>query len=218
MGEQLSVGFNYSRKGWLINVEPYLKHIDGITTQSQGFQNQFENTRDHGSYMVMGMDVLINKRFRNINTWLSYSYAENDYSFENLQPSEFPNNIDIRHTLNYGINYSYNGFKLAAGFNWHSGRPVTALLPGQEIVDGELNFDIPNGENLDDYIRVDVSGTYEFNIGKRIKAFAGISLWNILNTNNELNTFYRINMMGEPERIVQNSLELTPNATFRVNF
>ena len=217
-GQQLSIGLNFSRKGWLVNIEPYIKHIDGITTQSQGFQNQFENIRAHGSYMVMGSDVLINKRFKNINTWLSYSYAENDYEFESLDPSEFPNNIDIRHTLNYGINYNHNGFKIAAGFNWHSGRPITNLVAGNEIVDGDLNFAAPNQDNLDDYIRVDISGTYEFGIGEKVKAFAGISFWNILNTENELNTFYRINMMGEPERVVQNALELTPNATFRINF
>ncbi|NNJ81305.1 MAG: TonB-dependent receptor plug domain-containing protein, partial [Flavobacteriaceae bacterium] len=33
-GQQLSAGINYSRSGWLVNAEPYIKHIKGITTQS----------------------------------------------------------------------------------------------------------------------------------------------------------------------------------------
>lgn len=218
MGQQLSVGFSYSRKGWLVNIEPYLKHIDGITTQSQGFLNQFENVRDHGSYTVKGVDVLINKRFRKVNTWMGYSYATNNYEFENLQPSEFPNNIDIRHTLNYGINYSFNDFKIAAGINWHSGRPITTLIPGMESDSEQLNFASPNNENLPDYVRLDLSGTYTFKIGKKVNAFAGISFWNLLNSENELNRFYRFNMMGEPEEVVQNALAITPNATFRITF
>jgi hypothetical protein len=216
--EQLSAGISYSRNGWLVNAEPYIKKIDGITTQSQGFQNQFETARTHGSYTVKGVDVLINKRFKEVNTWLSYSYAENDYTFDNLMPSSFPNNLDIRHTFTYGINYSLNDFNISGGFNWHSGKPITLLVPGNEIVDGQLNFDTPNASNIDDYIRVDISGTYKFTFGKNMDAFAGISFWNLLDTRNELNSFYRINTDGEHEKIRENSLSFTPNATFRINF
>ena len=218
MSEQLSVGIDYSRNGWLINIEPYIKKIDGITTQSQGFQNQFESARTHGSYEVKGIDVLVNKRFKEVNTWLSYSYAENDYSFDDLVPSSFPNNLDIRHTFTYGINYTLNDFNISGGFNWHSGKPITLLVPGNEIVDGQLNFDTPNASNIDDYIRVDISGTYKFPIGENMEAFAGISFWNLLDTRNELNSFYRINNDGEHEKVRENSLSFTPNATFRINF
>ncbi|MBT8270982.1 MAG: TonB-dependent receptor plug domain-containing protein, partial [Bacteroidia bacterium] len=217
-GQQLSAGINYSRSGWLVNVEPYIKRIKGITTQSQGFQNQFENTRIHGSYTVKGTDLLINKRFKNVNTWFSYSYAENNYTFNELIPSDFPNNIDIRHTVTYGISYNINNFKISGGFNWHSGKPITNLIPGNQIVDGQLNFDLPNASNIDDYIRVDISGTYSFKIGNKLNAFAGVSFWNLLDTRNELNSFYRINSDGEHEKVTENSLAFTPNATFRLSF
>jgi hypothetical protein len=217
-GQQLSAGINYSRSGWLVNVEPYLKRIKGITTQSQGFQNQFENTKTHGSYTVKGADLLINKRFRNINTWFSYSYAENTYTFNDLIPSAFPNNLDIRHTVTYGINYNFDNFNISGGFNWHSGKPITRLIAGNEIVDGALNFDLPNTANIDDYIRVDISGTYSFKLGEKLNAFAGISFWNLLDTRNELNSFYRVNNDGEYEKVTENSLAFTPNATFRIRF
>lgn len=217
-GQQFSVGINYSRNGWLVNAEPYIKKIEGITTQSQGFQNQFENARTHGSYMVKGVDLLINKRLRNVNTWFSYSYAKNDYTFEQLTPSSFPNNIDIRHTITYGINYSFDKFNISGGFNYHSGKPITTLVPGNQVVNGQLNFDLPNASNIDDYIRVDISGTYSFSIGEKLNAFAGISFWNLLDTKNELNSFYRINNDGEHEKVTENSLAFTPNATFRIRF
>jgi hypothetical protein len=199
-------------------VEPYIKRINGITTQSQGFQNQFENSRTHGSYTVKGTDLLINKRFKNVNTWFSYSYAENNYTFNDLIPSTFPNNIDIRHIVTYGISYNINNFNVSGGFNWHGGKPITNLMPGNQIVDGQLNFDLPNASNIDDYIRVDISGTYSFKIGTKLNAFAGISFWNLLDTKNELNSFYRINSDGNHEKVTENSLAFTPNATFRISF
>jgi len=217
-GQQASVGVNYSRNGWLLNIEPYIKKIKGITTQSQGFQNQFENVKTHGSYMVKGIDILVNKRFEKVNTWLSYSFAENIYNFENLTPAEFPNNIDIRHTFTYGINYSFKGFNISTGFNWHSGKPITSLMQGTEIVDGELNFAPPNNQNIDDYIRVDISCTYTFKLGSKVKGFAGVSFWNLLNSGNELNRFFRINNDGLAQRIAENALSFTPNATFRLSF
>lgn len=217
-GMQLSAGISYSRHGWLINAETYLKEIDGITTQSQGFQNQFENLRTHGSYFVRGLDLLVNKRFKNLNTWLSYSLAENDYDFDDLSPMMFPNNIDIRHTITYGLNYTIDEFKISGGFNYHSGKPITHLVAGNEVVDGQLNFDSPNASNIDDYIRVDISGTYSFPIGRHLDAFAGISFWNLLDSRNELNSFYRIDNDGKHEKVRENSLSFTPNATFRLNF
>ncbi|NNJ81039.1 MAG: TonB-dependent receptor, partial [Flavobacteriaceae bacterium] len=179
---------------------------------------QLENVRTHGSYTVRGVDLLINKRFKKVNTWFSYSYAENDYTFESLTPSSFPNNIDIRHAVTYGINYYVNDFKLSGGFNWHSGKPITRLIQENQIVDGQLNFDLPNASNIDDYIRVDISGTYSFQLTEKLNAFAGISFWNLLDTRNELNSFYRINNDGEHEKVTENSLAFTPNATFRISF
>lgn len=217
-GQQLSVGINYSRKGWLIDVEPYLKNIRGITTQSQGFQNQFENTKTHGEYRVFGIDFLLNKRFKKINTWLSYSYAKNDYRFEELVPVEFPNNIDIRHTFTYGITYALDRFKISTGINWHSGRPVTNLVKNYEIVEGSLNFDSPNASNIKDYVRVDLSGTYSFKLSKKLEAFAGVSFWNLLNSTNELNYFHMLKNSDETEKISEFALSFTPNATIRIGF
>lgn len=217
-GRQVSIGINYTKNGFLISAEPYLKKVKGITTQSQGFQNQLENVKTHGSYFVKGIDVLVNKRLKNLNTWLSYSYAENTYSFETLSPKEFSNNLDIRHSVTFGINYDLKKFKLSMGLNWHSGKPTTSLIDGNEIANSELNYNIPNTENIDDYFRVDFSGTYSFNLGKKLKGFAGFSVWNLLDSSNVVNTFYRINHSDTLEQINENALRFTPNATFRVSF
>ena len=71
--DQLSVGLNYSNKGWLINVEAYIKNVDGITTRSQGFQNQFQFVNSTGDYQAKGFDVLVNKKFNSLSTCLLYT-------------------------------------------------------------------------------------------------------------------------------------------------
>ena len=217
-GQQLSIGLTYEHNGLLLNIEPYIKKVTGITAQSQGFQNQFQESRTYGSYMVKGVDVLINKRIKDFTTWLSYSFANNDYTFKSLSITEFPNNIDIRHSLTYGANYSWRDFKISGGLNWHSGKPTTSVIQPNSIIDGEINFNNPNADNVKDYVRVDVSCTYWFNLGEKVKAFAGISIWNLLGTENVVNNFYRIGAEDRIERIDEFALKFTPNASFRLQF
>jgi len=214
---QLSAGLTVNRKGWLLSVEPYLKEVDGITTQSQGFQNQFEEERTHGSYEVLGIDFLVNKRFRSLNTWMGYSYAKNNYSFPALSTSEFPNNLDIRHTLSFGADYGWKKLNLAAGINYHSGKPTTLLVPGEEVIDGELNFDAPNGANIDDYLRVDISATYRFHWDSS-EWIVGASIWNLLNKANVNNHFFNLDDEGNFMEIDNKGLKFTPNISLRVLF
>ena len=107
---------------------------------------------------------------------------------------------------------------MAAGLNWHSGKPTTLPVPGEEIIDGQINFQLPNSSNIADYFRVDVSATYRFGIGERIRAFAGASIWNLLGNDNIINTFFRINSAGELEQVNERALEFTPNFSFRLEF
>jgi len=215
---QISSGLSYNQKGLLISADLYLKDVKGITTQSQGFQNQFQNNKTHGSYFIKGVDILVNKQFKKLKTWLSYSYAQNTYTFENLQPQKFPNNIDIRHTLTYGINYSWKSFKLSGGLNWHSGKPTTSVNLDNQITIDQITYNRPNNAHVDDYLRVDASCLYNFSLGKNIRAVAGISLWNIFNKRNILTNFFRINHNDNLEEVNEYSLRFTPNATFRLFF
>ena len=65
ISKQVSAGLSYSDKGWLINLVGYYKNVNGITTSSQGFQNQYEFEAASGSYDAMGVDLLIRKQFKN---------------------------------------------------------------------------------------------------------------------------------------------------------
>ncbi|WGD34166.1 TonB-dependent receptor plug domain-containing protein [Olleya sp. YS] len=215
--KQLSLGINYNTQGWLVSLDGYYKNVDGITSQSQGFQNQYEFVKSQGSYNVKGADFLLRKQFRYFNTWLSYSFMNNQYEFKDLEDDTFPSNFDITHAINLGLSYSNNNFKSSIGVNWHTGKPITNPEENNPIDEQTIIFGKTNAERLNDYVRVDASVQYDFMISNKIKAKAGVSVWNVLDRENQVNTFFRI-VNNELNQSIQRSLGLTPNATFKLYF
>lgn len=217
--KQASLGLHYNSKKVLLSAEAFYKYVDGITSRSQGFQNQFQFVKAIGNYQVKGVDFLINKQFNKLNSWLSYSFTKNDYTFNALNNgNKFPNNADIAHAVTFSNTYTLNKLKLALGVNWHSGKPFTKPNDQNPILNGNINYVSPNSSNLKDYLRVDFSATHAFNISKSIKAEAGVSIWNILNTNNTLNTYYTLDADKNVLKVKNQSLGFTPNISLRVLF
>ena len=214
---QGSAGLFYANKGWLISAEGYYKIVDGITSKSQGFQNQYQYLNSTGGYEVFGADFLIRKRLKRFNTWLSYSYGDNQYTFSELEENVFPSNVDIRHTVNLATTYSLKNLDVSAGLNWHSGKPTTKPVEGNEIIDDKINYETANSSRLEDYMRVDVSAQYQFKLSKNTKASVGVSVWNLLNQENLTNSYYKI-VDDAVTEVQQKSLGLTPNVSFRVTF
>ncbi|MDO5971224.1 TonB-dependent receptor plug domain-containing protein [Flavivirga aquimarina] len=218
--KQLSTGVHYNKNKLLISVEGYLKKVDGITTRSQGFQNQYQFINSVGSYEVKGLDFLLNKQFKNIvSTWISYSYSDNNYIFAALNNgNKFPNNADIKHTFSFGGTFTQNNIKLALGLNWHSGRPTTPPTTNDPRDENTIIYTAPNSANLEDYLRADCSATYAFNISDTTRSSIGISVWNVLNKKNILNTYYTLDDDNVVNKIENESLGITPNVSLRIHF
>lgn len=217
--EQISVGMSYNKNSLLVSLEAYYKGINNITSRSQGFQNQFQFTNDIGFYTVKGIDFLINKRFEDISTWLSYSYSKNDYQFENLNNGNtFPNTLDLRHVANASLTYNLDNFKVGLGLNWHSGRPYTSPSEVQNDSNSSIEYESPNQSRLPDYFRTDISAIYNFNLSKGISAEVGASIWNIFNQTNIINRYYTFDSDDSVIEINNRSLKFTPNLSFRLNF
>lgn len=220
--KQGSWGVNYDANSFYAGIEAFYKEVDGINVSTQGFQNQNQFNNEVGSYAIKGIELLINKKTATYSTWLSYTYNENDYTFDSLEPSSFPNNLDITHSLTLAGNYTWNKLKLGLGINYRSGRPFT--VPDNNnpvddtVVPNQIIYEIPNSARLSEYFRADFSAIYDFSITNGIKASAGISVLNFTNRRNNLNTFFRLNQADEVERVERLSLGVTPNASFRIRF
>ncbi|WP_422081564.1 TonB-dependent receptor [Ulvibacterium sp.] len=220
--KQASIGFNYDHPKLYIGIEGFYKEVKGISTETQGFQNQNQFNGEIGQYEVKGIEFLINKKTNDYSAWLSYTYNFNTYTFPDIDPSEFPNNLDIRHTFTFAGTYTYQDFRFGIGLNYRTGRPFTEPDPANPIdttfFPNRINFQNPNSSRLPEYLRADASAVYEFDLSRGLKASVGASVLNFTDRRNILNAYYRINDSGEVEAIENVSLGITPNFSFRVRF
>jgi hypothetical protein len=216
---QGAFGIHYNKNKLFISAEAFIKQVEGITSRSQGFQNQFQFVNDIGMYQIKGIDFLINKQFETFSTWLSYSYSNNDYTFDNLNNAKsFRNNLDIRHAVTFASTYSINNLNVALGFNWHSGKPTTLPSNIQNTNNNTIEYQSPNSDNLGNYFRTDISTTYKLKFGNKLDASIGASIWNLFDRRNIINTYFASNENGEIVTVDNLSLGITPNISFRVRF
>jgi hypothetical protein len=218
--KQISLNLFYKKNDWLVDIENFYKKVNGITTSSQGFQNQLEFIRTTGDYEILGTEILIQKKMNHFLTWLSYTYNDNSYDFSNYEYPIFPNNFELIHTLSWAGIYEKNNFKIALGTKWTSGRPKTS--PASTQIDPSnlvLVYNKPNNTNLRVFAQVNLSATYKWETANGIQYKLGISILNILNRKNEINEYYRISSLTNSiEEVETFSLQRTPNMSFRVLF
>lgn len=221
--KQASAGITFDRENWFVGLEGFYKEVTGISTATQGFQNEDQFNGEIGQYAVKGVEFLINHKNKLFSTWLSYAFNNNTYTFEDITPNSFPNNLDIKHTATLATTYVYNKLKVGAGLNYRSGKPFTEPVQGNNAINttvfpNTINYQEPNSSRLPDYLRMDASASYDFDISRTVKASAAASVLNVLNKKNLLNTYYRLNDQDEIEKVESKSLGLTPNLSFRISF
>lgn len=217
---QISLNLSYTKNSWLFDIENFYKKVVGITTSSQGFQNQLEFVKITGDYEVWGTEMLIQKKMNHFLTWLSYTYNHNNYNFSTYEYPIFPNNFELMHTASWAGIYEKNNFKIALGTKWTSGRPNTP--PDNSQIDHSnpvLVYNKPNSSNLRIFSQVNFSSTYKWETDNGIQYKLGISILNILNRKNEISEYYRISSLTNSiEEVETFSLQRTPNMSFRVSF
>jgi hypothetical protein len=116
--------------------------------------------------------------------------------------------------------------KLALGVNWHTGKPFTAPVEGEEILEQNgiefIQYDLPNEERLPDYFRTNLSAEYLWEVSDKIDAKFNFALLNVFDTKNTLNIRYGLDEDENGEtrvnRIEEVSLGLTPNFALQVLF
>jgi len=83
-----------------------------------------------------------------------------------------------------------------------------------------VNYDTPNAENLDYFMRLDMSLGYKVNISNTVKTAINFGIRNLTNQNNVINRYYQVdtNDSSKAVRIDNKSMKLTPNMSLRLNF
>tara|TARA_R110002050_G_scaffold1281_6_gene9360 strand:+ start:981 stop:3536 length:2556 start_codon:yes stop_codon:yes gene_type:complete len=221
--KQVSLGISYDKNKLYIGLEGFYKYVNGISTATQGFQNEDQFNGEIGKYSINGFEFLINQKSKNLSNWLTYTYNNNNYTFDAIVPNQFPNNLDIKHTFTFASTFTYQKIKLGLGVNYRTGRPYTKPVAGNNAINTStvphtINYESPNSSRITNYIRTDASAVYEFNLNENVNASLGASVLNFFNKKNILNTYYRLNDNDEIETIENISLGITPNISFRLFF
>jgi len=223
--KQASFGVEYSKDKLYIDITGFYKKIDGITAANQGFYNNIQNFNSIGNYETKGVEFLANKQTEKISTWVSYTFSKNDYTFDVFTPQTFSNTLDITHSLSAAFNYSFTKkLKVSFGGVLRSGKPYTKPVEGNETVQNGnkkiVNYDNPNKEKLDNFFRMDLSGSYDFNFSEAVKSTIRLGFTNITDNKNTIDSYYVVdtNSSNNVRRVDNYSLPFTPNLSFRVRF
>ena len=217
---QFSVGFTFKKNNWLITLDNFCKKVSGITTSSQAFQNQFEFVKTAGDYQVLGSEFLVQKNFGKFYSWLSYSYNDNKYNFKSLEPNEFINNFELKHSISWAGIYEWKTIKFALGCKWHTGKPITTPISTTvAVTNPAIVYHSPNNDKLDDFFQLNFSASKNWKVNDKISLETNASVLNILNKKNSVNRFYRINSNNNTvESVNTYALELTPNVNVKLSF
>lgn len=220
---QASAGLSWSKNGWFASAEVFYKKITGITSDSQGFRNQFEFLDSTGSYTVTGTELLLQKRLGSFYAWASYSYNDNNYRFDGFVPPGFENNFAIAHALSAAIAYDRNSLKLALGAKWRTGAPVTAPtgfnIDPDNAANSSIAYDHPNSTILASNLQVNFSAAKSWQLSNGDVLTASCSVLNVLDRENIIGRHYRINTQTNTvESIDTYGLGLTPNFALKLVF
>lgn len=220
---QLSLGLLYDDSGWLVSVDNFYKKISGISSDSQGFHNQFEFASAAGDYRVLGSELLVQKSLGRFLSWVSYSFNDNRYDFGPFSPSRFPNNYSISHAASWAAMYEWERLKLALGMNWHTGRPITTpesfLIDGSNPENSAMIYNDPNNQRLNDYVQCNFSASKGWQFSRAWRMTASASVLNFLDRDNLLNRYYRLNRESNTAEVVTvRALGRTFNVGLRFDF
>ncbi len=223
--KQISTGVTYSKNNWILATEFFLKTVQGINTANLGFRNQLQDTNFNGEYHVKGTEVSLNKKLKNTNIWASYTYQDNTYTFPEIEPKTFRNNLDSNHSVTLAGSYDYKNFSFSLGNTFKTGLPYTTPLAGNSIITTNgvpvINYNTPNNKTLPSYFRTDFSASYNVKLDETFNGKINLAVLNVFNKHNALNRYYILEDIGGTptiQRVDEFSLGLTPNISLQLLF
>ncbi|MFT6335738.1 MAG: outer membrane cobalamin receptor [Halioglobus sp.] len=223
-------GFIYKKDNWTLDVEGYVKELDGITTLTNNFVSLPEQPPfSIGKSRIRGIDLLLKRRIGRYRTWLSYTLSQSLYDFILLTSESVPATHDQTHVMQWVHTYKIKEWEFSLGWQRRSGLPTT-LAKG--IVEGvnasgestwSIDYQSLNASRLPSYRKLDASVVYNFGDKSKFHGFISISLQNIFNRDNIIGKQYLLgdeDENGVPELIEINKLglKLTPNISLNIRY
>ncbi|MBN1416156.1 MAG: TonB-dependent receptor [Bacteroidales bacterium] len=163
-----TLGFSFNKNDFTVNVEGYLKYTGGLT---RFLQTSAGTIPYEGEGKTKGIDLFVKKEFKNQSLWASYTLSKTQEYFPYFPTDEYiPAMHDQRHEVKVAGLAKIKSFHFSANYVYGSGFPDPDKLPAT------VEYTSP-------YNRLDGAIIYRF-LRRKIHLDAGISVLNILNTEN----------------------------------
>ncbi|MEM6967366.1 MAG: TonB-dependent receptor, partial [Bacteroidota bacterium] len=225
---QHQVGAVFEKNNWLLDVQFYLKNIDGLTSLASGFDDELTNRFHTGEARIFGFDFLLKKRIRNYRTWLSYSYTDALYRFDTFFDTEFTPANNLPHVFHWVHLIEVKPFEFSVGWKYASSTPysdraffnVRVNPPSPDVPPGHVVEPLEqsiNSRRLPYVHQLDVSVMYQFKPKRsdQWKGTIGLSVFNVYNQENLYQRGFLVDIDPmEPPRLRyfnKSDLRFTPN-------
>lgn len=239
--DHLIGGFNYSKNGWMVDIELYRKKVKGLlefTVSHLIDPNAINDTQpivteSMGHDDIKGMDLLIQKKIGPYQGWMSYTYSKSNSTYSGLNNGQtIPSRLDQRHELKFVNILEYPKFNISTTFLYGSGKPFYApqlnFIRGNnnEVVNYEIDNRVKTIHRLPAYHRLDLSAAWKFE-NEEARGEIGISILNVYNHLNIQNRRLNVNSIEraisngeEPQELYRNIvlLDFTPSVFFNIYF
>ncbi len=225
--EHLIIGSSYEIDDWLFDIEYFEKEMTGLTEFSLRFQSALgadpnDQLFFEGTGISRGVDFLIQKMVGKYTGWMGYTLSEVVHTFPGLSDKPFYSLNDQRHEFKLVNVLKAGRWDLGATWVYGSGKPYTApngiytitLLDGTKTE--YVSVGDKNGPRHAPYHRLDLSFTYNFDIGSG-KGSMGLSLFNFYNRSNTWYKEFEV-VNGQVIETNINYIGFTPSLFFNVSF
>lgn len=199
---QFLAGLAYSKNGWLISTEGYIKKNKNQLYYLDNTIYSLDNTN-------AGMDIFAKKEWREQTAFASYSLVNSSNSPEK----------STGHEIKTGAICSLNSFYLSATYVYGTGFPYLSTAGhghGQGNEEEHGNSNKHSDTSSEPYSRLDLSLIYKPEL-KKFKIQVGASTLNVLNTNN-VKYSYRLSDQNNVFNVYTKATPFTPVVFFEIIF
>lgn len=226
----MTAGVTFQKNGWTVDFEAYRKITEGLSALNLKIDRSDQEVAP-GESKASGWEVIVQKKFNQYRSLLTYNHAKVEYQFPDFnQRIFFPAPHDRRHYLQWNHMFAWRSFDFV--FAWHLGSGLPYTLPSQilevrnedsEEVYHELLFKDRNAKRLPTYHRLDLSIHYQW-IREKFQARGSFSLFNLYARTNIIERKYLVWYPDEdrtnPEMTFfdRRGLRATPSFFFTVTF
>ena len=229
---QHQLGFLFEKNNWILDVQGYSKNINGLTSLATGFNENLSNRFHIGEAKIMGLDILLKRRWKNFRSWISYSNGKVEHQFDTFLDKNFLSSYDQTFVLSWVNMLKYKNWEFSLGWKYSSGTPYSQrqnfrIETNGMGSDSESNIEAVinefNSGRLEPLHHLDASFLYSFTSKKeRWKGVVGMSLFNIYN---QKNTYQRglyiddpLNAAAELKYLDKVDIGFMPNFVVRVEW